>query len=175
VVFLTGRMTKKEPIRRLIILGVGNPVISDDRVGLAIAEKLQQNPLQAPFNVEIVVDIATQAGFEFTEKLAGFDSAIVVDSIKTDEYAVGTVREIGMDDLESTSRLLISHGVGFKSAVELGRTIGLDMPDNGSIRIFTVEIADNLTVSESMHPDVTTAVDEVIESIRSIVQGGELP
>lgn len=162
-------------MRRLLILGVGNPVLSDDRVGLAIAEKLQQDPLQAPSNVEIVVDIATQAGFEFTEKLSGFDGAIIVDSIKTGEYAIGAVREIGMDDLESTSRLLTSHGVGFKSAVEFGRTVGLQMPDNESIRIFTVEIADNLTVSENMHPDVTDAVDEVIENIRAIVQEGESP
>ena len=155
-------------MRRLIILGVGNPVVSDDRVGLVIAEKLQSNPIQAPAGVEIAVDIATKAGFEFTEKLAGFDGAIIVDSIKTGEYAVGTVREIGMDDLESTSNLLTSHGIGFKSAVEFGRTIGLDMPDDEYIRIFTIEIADNLTVSESMHPDVTAAVDVVIESITDI-------
>ena len=168
-------MAKKESMRRLIILGVGNPVVSDDRVGLAIAEKLMTNPLRAPSGVELVVDIATQAGFEFTEKLAGFDGAIIVDSIKTGEYAVGTVREIGMDDLETTSRLLTSHGVGFKSAVELGRSVGLKMPDERSIRILTVEIEDNLTVSENMHPDVTEAVDDVIESIRSIVQESEFP
>ncbi len=157
-----------------MILGVGNPVLSDDRVGLVVIEELQKNPPRTPEGVEIVMDVATEAGFEFTEKLAGFDGVIVVDSIMTGEYAVGTVREIGMDDLESTSRLLTSHGIGFKSAVEFGRTIGLDMPDDRGIRIFTVEIADNLTVSENMHPDVTAAVDEVIESIRAIVQEGEL-
>ena len=162
-------------MRKLIILGVGNPVVSDDRVGLVIAEELQQNPLQAPTGVEIVVDIATQAGFEFTEKLAGFDGAIIVDSIKTSEYAVGTVREIGMDDLESTSNLLTSHGIGFKSAVEFGRTVGLEMPNDESIRIFTVEIADNLTISENMHPDVIKAGEEVINCIRSILRGGEFP
>jgi hydrogenase maturation protease len=161
-------------MRRLLILGVGNPVLSDDRVGLAVAEKLRQNPLRAPAGVEIAVNTATEAGLEFTEKLAGFDSAIVVDSIKTGEYAVGTVREIGMDDLGATSRLLTSHGVGFKSAVELGRTIGLDMPADENIRIFTVEIAENLTVSEHMHPDVVAAVDVVIENVRAVVGENEL-
>ncbi len=160
---------------RTLILGVGNPVLSDDRVGLVIAEKLQQEPLQAQTGVEIVVDIATQAGLEFAEKLVGFDGAIVVDSIKTGEYAVGTVREIGMDDLESTTSLVTSHGISFKSAVEFGRTIGLDMPDDDNIRIFTVEIADNLTVSEEMHPDVAAAVDVVIEKMRSIVEESGLP
>ena len=54
--------------------------------------------------------------------------------------------------------------------MEFGRTIGLKMPDENSIRILTVEIEDNLTVSEEMHPDVTKAVNEVTECISSIVQ-----
>jgi len=157
-------------MRKLLILGVGNPIVSDDRVGLAVAEELQKSPPRTVEGVELVIDIATEGGFEFTEKLAGFDGAIIVDSIITGECAVGTVREIGMNDLESTSRLLTSHGVGFKSAVEFGRTIGLKMPDENSIRILTVEIEDNLTVSEEMHPDVTKAVNEVTECISSIVQ-----
>jgi len=150
-------------------------VLSDDRVGLVVAEELQRDPLQTPADVEIVVDTVTQAGFEFTEKLAGFDGAIVVDSIKTGKHAVGTVREIGMDDLESTSNLLTSHGIGFKSAVEFGRRVGLKMPGDESIRIFAIEIADNLTISEEMHPRVMKAGKKAVKLIRTIAYGGEFP
>ncbi len=139
---------------------------------MVVAEKLAANPPKTGDGVEIVIDTALEAGFEFTEKLAGFDRTIVLDSMKTDRYEVGEIAELSMDELQVTGRLLVSHGVGLHTAVEFGRASGMKMPDD--IRVFAVEIADNLTVSEEMHPRVAAAAEELAERVRALVEGREV-
>jgi len=158
-------------MRKTLVLGVGNPVLSDDRVGLYIAERLDADPPAAADGGEVAVDIATRGGLEFAEKLAGYDRAFVVDSIKTVGGRPGDIYELTMDNLQSTTHLLTMHGVGFRDAVEFGRAVGMQMPED--IRIWAIEVDDNLTLSEEMHPEVQQAGEEVERRIRALLDARE--
>lgn len=155
---------------KILILGVGNPVLSDDRVGLYIAERLEHDPPPSAGSEEVVVDTATRGGLEFAEKLAGYDRAFVVDSIKTVDGKPGDIYELSVDDLQHTTHLLTVHGIGFRTAVEFGELMGLQMPTD--IKIYAIEVYDNLTLSEEIHPQVIEAAEEVEKRIRELL-GGE--
>jgi hydrogenase maturation protease len=158
-------------MERILILGVGNPVLSDDRVGLLVVEKLASTPLNSPEGLEISISTATEAGFEFLEKLEGFDRAIVIDAMVTGEIEIGQVKELSLDDLQKTSNLLSSHGIDLRTAVEFGRNIGSKMPDH--IRIFGIEIMDNLTMSEDLDPRVEAAADVAAALVRNLVENSQ--
>jgi len=48
---------------RTAVLGMGNPVVSDDRVGLAVAEELRRLLAEAPIEGVAVLE-STRGGFE---------------------------------------------------------------------------------------------------------------
>jgi len=60
-----------------IILGIGNPILSDDGIGIYIARKLkEENP-----NWEIVE--TSDAGFRLIDLIIDYERAIFIDSVKT--------------------------------------------------------------------------------------------
>ena len=153
-------------MERILILGVGNPILSDDRAGLLVAEKLASASLECP-NYSVALETATEGGLEFLEKLEHFDKAIIVDAMVSGALEVGEVRELKLEDLQQTSNLLSSHGISLKTAVEFGRNLGLKMPS--AIRIFGIEVSDNLTVSEDVDPRIEAAADSVADLIRDLL------
>ena len=153
-------------MERILILGVGNPILSDDRAGLLVAEKLASASLECP-NYAVALETATEGGLEFLEKLEHFDKAIIVDAMVSGALEVGEVRELKLEDLQQTSNLLSSHGISLKTAVEFGRNLGLKMPS--AIRIFGIEVSDNLTVSEDVDPRIEAAADSVADLIRDLL------
>jgi hydrogenase maturation protease len=158
-------------MERILILGVGNPILSDDRIGLLVVEKLASTPLNTSDIAEVSIGTATEGGLEFMEKLEGYDRAIVIDAMMTGELEVGEIRELKLDDLQQTSNLLSSHGIDLRTAVEFGRNIGTKMPEK--IRIFGIEISDNLTVSEDMAPRVEAAADKAVQRIAELISNLE--
>ena len=63
---------------RILIIGLGNPIVSDDSVGLRVVEELK--PLLAHrTDVEVAEDY--WGGLRLMERMIGFDRAIVVDAI----------------------------------------------------------------------------------------------
>lgn len=157
-------------MERILILGVGNPILSDDRAGLLVAEKLASTPLDSP-NCAVSLDTATEGGLEFLEKLEDFDKAIIIDAMVSGSLEVGEIRELQLEDLQQTSNLLSSHGISLKTAVEFGRNLGLKMPS--AIRIYGIEVSDNLTVSEEINPRIEEATDNVANLIRELLREGQ--
>ena len=65
---------------RTLIVGLGNPLVTDDSVGLRVVEELR--PLLADrADVEVAEDY--WGGLRLMERMIGFDRAIVVDAIHT--------------------------------------------------------------------------------------------
>ena len=65
---------------KTLILGLGNPLVTDDSVGLRVVERLK--PLLAEQgDVEVSEDY--WGGLRLMERMIGFDRAIVVDAIQT--------------------------------------------------------------------------------------------
>ena len=59
---------------RTLVLGMGNPILSDDGFGLVVAERLLALPL--PAGVEVIQ--SEVAGLRLLELMRGFDKVIIV-------------------------------------------------------------------------------------------------
>ncbi|MEK6538662.1 MAG: hydrogenase maturation protease [Nitrospirota bacterium] len=66
---------------RLLIIGLGNPLIGDDGAGIQIVEELKKSDL--PEYVD-VVDGGT-AGVGLIDLMSGYSRVIVVDAVRVDE------------------------------------------------------------------------------------------
>jgi len=146
--------------RRTLVLGLGNPVLSDDAIGLLAVREAQRRAGGFP---GATFREASIAGFDLLELLAGFDAAIIVDAIKTGAAPPGAIHDLGPADLESSHRLVAAHEIGLGTALALGERLGAAMPKD--VVILAVEIEDDLTLCERPTPAVEAAIPAIAARI----------
>lgn len=142
-----------------LILGLGNDILSDDAVGLRVAAGLQRR-LGARRDVE--VRQVCEMGLALLDLIVGCREAILVDSIQTDGADPGTLREFDAADLR-TRRGASPHFLGVGETLELGRLLGLAMPER--VRILAIEVADPFTLGTDLTPAVAAAVGPATERV----------
>jgi hydrogenase maturation protease len=144
---------------KTLVLGLGNPILGDDAVGLAVARQLKADLANVP---GIEVDEDFNGGLRLMERLVGYDRAVIVDAIVSGA-APGTVHLLSTDDMP-TQRTVCAHDVSLPAALALGRQAGLPLPQSGRIRIIAIEAADVTTFSEELTPAVAAAVPQAVQA-----------
>jgi hydrogenase maturation protease len=139
-------------ISRVLVLGLGNDILTDDAVGLRVVEAARAFLAGEP---DIEVRITTEMGLALLDEIADRESIVLVDSVQTGEAPIGTIHEI--DSMELTRVLTTApHFLGIGETLALGRMLGLAMPRDAMI--FAIEVADPYTLGTVMTPAVEQAV-----------------
>jgi hydrogenase maturation protease len=142
-------------IMRTIVLGMGNPILCDDAVGIRLARDFRAQAKERP-DVDYVVDCSV-GGLNLLDLVAGYDRLIVFDSIRGGGGPPGAWYAMTGESFRETMNLTNVHDANFTTALELGRLMNTHLPSAEEIHIFAVEIADNTTFSESMTPELEAA------------------
>jgi hydrogenase maturation protease len=152
---------------KTLILGLGNPLVSDDSVGLRVVERLK--PLLAG-QPDLEVSEDYWGGLRLMERLIGFDRAIVVDAIQTGAPP-GTIHRLTAEGI-STQRSASAHDVNLTTALEFGRRAGASLPENRHVHLVGIEAADVLTFSEKCTPAVEAAIPRAVEAVLEFLKPG---
>jgi hydrogenase maturation protease len=136
-----------------LILGLGNPLLTDDGVGLRVLQHLRPRLAGRP-DVELDEDYC--GGLRLMERLIGFDRAIIVDAIcsgrRPGEVRVLTPREV------PTRHSGSSHDADLRTALTLGRQAGARLPKDENIRLVAIEAAEVLTFGQECTPPVDSVI-----------------
>ena len=106
---------------KTIILGIGNPILSDDGVGVHVANELKKQ-IQNP---NITIDEAITGGMNLLDLILGYDKAIIVDAVKTENGVNGEVKRIPLNNF-STMHSCNPHDVSLIEAIEMAKKLGED-------------------------------------------------
>jgi len=142
-----------------VVIGIGNPLVSDDAVGIEVARRLKR---QLPPASGVEVRELYSGGLWLMEAMAGFDRAILVDAITTGGRP-GTVYALEIDDLAEARNTSTLHDGSLYDALEFGRHVGLKVPS--VVRLLAVEAQDVSTFHEGLSVEVEEAVATVLETI----------
>ena len=153
---------------RTVVLGLGNPVVSDDRVGLAVAEELLRLLAGRPLD-GVDVQFSTRGGFELIDLLSGYARAILVDCVMVPAPVPGRVRELKLDNVAGSARLVGAHELCVGDAFAFARRMGIPMPDE--VTILGVEGGEMALISEEMTAPVAAAVRPLAERIYRMLDG----
>ena len=140
-----------------LILGIGNPILTDDGVGIKIARKLKEG------NARLKVIETSEAGIALLDLIAGYDKLIIIDSIKTEKGKPGDLYKLELEDLKPSKDFSSSHGIGIATAFELGQRLGYRMPK--SVSIYAVNIKDNSTFGEECTEEVKERIPFIAKQI----------
>jgi hydrogenase maturation protease len=144
---------------RTLVLGLGNPILSDDGIGCYVALALKEK-LEEP---EIDVMEASIAGLDFLDLLACYDRAIIIDAIQTKEGTPGQIYRLEPDMLVNTCHTSTPHDVNFATAIKLGKQLGLSLPQK--ITIFAVEVKNVTSFGEACTPEVAAAIPACVSMV----------
>ncbi len=152
---------------KTLLLGLGNPILRDDSVGLRVVRKLGERMAKEDVHIEE----ATFANIDILDVVSSYDRLIIIDSIKTKGGRPGQLYQLGLDDFRSTLHLSCPHDINLATALELGRQLEMHIPKE--IRIYGIEVEDNQTFSETCSSSVEGAIPGIVEEIARIEELGE--
>lgn len=151
---------------RTIVLGLGNPVLSDDRVGLAVAEAVQRRVKQRSVP-DVDVLTATRGGFHLIDVLHDYARAILIDCWTPPVPTPGRVRRLNVALAAGSARLVSPHDISIAEAFQFAALLSIPMPEE--VIIYVVEGADTESLSESMTPLVEAAVEPLAWRVSRLV------
>jgi len=144
---------------KTLVLGLGNPILSDDGVGIRVAHEVA-NQLNS---TQVTVVETSAAGLSLLDSIVGYDRVIIIDAIQTEKGEAGQIYRMGAEDFSSTKHLVSPHQVNLATAMELGKMLNLAMPEE--ITVFAIEAKDITTFSEKCTPEVEKAIPEAVRMV----------
>jgi hydrogenase maturation protease len=152
---------------RTLVLGLGNPVLSDDGVGLAVAAEVQR--LIRAFSIDGVdVETSARGGFHLIDLLHGYERAVLVDCRASEDPTPGKVRQMSVAEVAGVARLVSVHDISAAEALETASLLEIPMPRE--IVIFAVDGADMSTLSEQLTPEVQASVAPLARRILELIR-----
>jgi hydrogenase maturation protease len=148
---------------KILVLGLGNPILTDDGVGVLIAEEVRS---KLPEDTPVEVTEVSVGGLTLMEKMIGYERVILVDSLLSLDGYPGKVHKMTLDDLKSISPTQHSaspHDANLITALETGRKMGLPLPDD--ITIFAIEVENVMDFNDQPTPAVAAVIPRVTESV----------
>jgi hydrogenase maturation protease len=157
-------------IPKTILIGLGNPILTDDGVGVKIAYEVEAKLGQdQPANLTITE--ASVGGLRLMELLEGYDRAIIIDAIKTqNDNPVGSIFTMDLEDLREispTQHSASAHDTSLVTALDAGKEMGMRLPKH--ITIFAIEVENIRDFSEQPTQAVAEAIPKVTEMVLEIL------
>lgn len=149
---------------RTLVLGLGNPIVSDDSVGLHVVAELRTRLAGVP---EIEVDEDYWGGLKLMERMIGYDRAVVIDAIQTGA-APGTILQLRTNGLP-TQRSASAHDANLATALSLGRKAGMHLPPDEEVILVGIEAADILNFGEQLTPEVEAAIPRAVALVMEVL------
>jgi hydrogenase maturation protease len=144
--------------RQILIVGLGNTLLSDDGAGIYVVREMRQILSSS----SIVFREVAAGGLEILEIISGFNQVILVDAVQTFQNDAGALIELELEDLKGGSAMT-RHHVSLAEAIELGRTLGIPLPER--LSIYGIEVTDTRTFRESCTETVAVRIKEIARTI----------
>ena len=140
-----------------LVLGIGNPLMGDEGVGVHAVRRLLDQDL--PGEVK-VVDGGT-GGFHLLSCFQDYDQLVLIDAA-ADGQEQGTVSTLEPVYASDYPPSLTAHDIGLKDLVEAAALLG-PLPKTSLV---TVSVAEPRGLSLTLSPEIEAALPSVLAAVR---------
>jgi len=144
---------------RKLVLGVGNPILSDDGIGIHVARALKTLNLPG-----VEVEELPASGLELLDLVLDFDKVVIVDAIQTRGGVPGQIHILDEADFERAVHGSSPHGINIATALAMGRKIVPERMPKEVVYV-AVEAEDLVNVGESLTPKVAAALPDIVKHV----------
>ncbi len=151
------------PAERVTVMGVGNPLMRDEGVGVRVAEVLMSS-FAWPDNVT-VLDAGTM-GMGILNLFRDADYVLVVDAVDGTGEAPGTVVRMSAEDMAPNQVMHSLHDIRLVDVLEAAELMGIRPASD----FIGVQIADMGAGSERLEVGLTPAVEAAVpEAVAAVL------
>jgi hydrogenase maturation protease len=148
---------------RTIVVGVGNPLLGDDGVGILVVKELRKRAAK----MDIVIEEAYTGGLNLLDIIVGYDWAIIVDAIAIPEKKVGEVMLLDPRSIDS-AHSSNPHNVSFIEALDLSQRIReWAVPER--IDLVAINIRPSLDFSSTLSKEVEGAIPKAVAKVEDLI------
>lgn len=142
---------------KMIIVGLGNPILGDDGVGWKVIEEIKK---QLPADLPVDMECLSLGGIGLMEHLIGYDRAIIVDSFIADAEDMGSILIHKLEEMPNYSAFHITsvHDTSLQNAFQLGREMGAHLPEE--VIVIGIAIQRIHDFGECISPQVAETVPQ---------------
>ncbi len=153
--------------KKTLIIGLGNPILTDDGVGVKVAQELE-TLIDLDAHPELTITEASAGGLRLMETLLGFDRVVLIDAfyLNRETTTPGKIHHLTLDDLRSvspTQHSTSAHDTSLVTALDAAEKMGYQIPQEFSI--YAVEVENILDFSEIPTPAVAKSIPIVVSQI----------
>jgi hydrogenase maturation protease len=163
-------MNKRKKIKTLV-LGLGNELYGDDGVGIHVVRRLKQkigtNSTSSKDKNSIDFLECSLTGLALLDVIAGYDSLIIIDTIKSSDPKPGKIRLLDGTQLRHIPGPS-PHYVSIPQTIEIGRKIGLKVPSQ--IKVIAVEAKTMYNLGEGLTQEMKKAIPRIIQEVQTLLK-----
>jgi hydrogenase maturation protease len=148
-----------DPDVSTLILGLGNDILRDDRVGLLAARELAQDR-----SVHARVEEACLCNLDLLPILDGYDRVVVLDAIWGEAWDAGQVYRYSPSELPHSFGYRSPHTIDFPEMLGIGSQMGFHMP--AEVIILTLGVEDPFSFGEELSESVRAGLPRLVEAAR---------
>lgn len=144
---------------KIAFVGIGNPLLTDDAIGIIAAERLCEMN-HGTFGCSLIKH--SDDMLSLLNELTDFDFAFIVDSFRHDE-SIGEVFEINFEE-GKLPRFVSPHTLSFTNSISLYKASNYKLP---KIILCGISVKDALTFNDKLTKEVENKLPEIMESLNS--------
>jgi len=156
---------------KTLVVGLGNPILTDDGVGVKVAYAVEE-ALGSNIPENITITEASVGGLRLMELMIGYDRVILIDAIMTQNgHEYGFIHQMSLEDLRHitpTEHSSSAHDTSVITALDAGESLGLHLPKE--FEIIAVEVENVMDFSDEPTPAVAEAIPKVTTLVLNALQ-----
>jgi hydrogenase maturation protease len=160
-------------VRDILILGLGNPLLTDDAVGVRLAYDVAVALADEP-HVRWCDIGGAACGLDLLGTFTGARAAILFDALRVTDPQPGRAWHFTLAALAATRHASHVHDMNLATVIHLGRRLGFAVPADEAVHVFGVEVEDDRTFATEMSPRLEACYpdlrDDLIEDVRSLLR-----
>jgi hydrogenase maturation protease len=146
---------------RTRIICFGNPIMTDDAVGIHIARGLREKLSARASDVDVVESAV--AGLALLELMTGWERVVLVDAVQLPDHKPGDVVRLDPHTGPLSLRLCSVHELDVRTVLSVGPQMGYAMPSQ--VVMIGVQALDLCTFSDKLSTAVEVAVPGAIDRV----------
>lgn len=150
---------------KTIVIGLGNPILTDDGVGVKVAYELEKTLATRHPQLADVTE-ASAGGLRLMELMIGYDRAIIVDAFTNGSNTPGKMHRMTLDDLRAispTQHSASAHDTTLVTALDAGREMGMHLPEE--VVIYAIEVENVIDFSDEPTTAVAAAIPGAVTAV----------
>lgn len=156
---------------KTLVFGSGNELYGDDGVDIHVVRRLRHELEEIKDKEKWLENIEFEEcsllGLAILDVIVGYDTLIIVDTIKKSNPATGKIHLLEEKDLRHIPGPS-PHYVSIPQTLEIGKKLGLKVPSK--IKIIAVEAKNMYNLGEGLTEKMIKAIPAIMQRVREVLK-----